>query len=157
MKKNKHYTLLLNYINKLIILLVLIFVISCAKQEKISEIDFQKNLLAGTGAYQNEKHRWKIDSFLQNGTAVNLSASAKMYYRTFFRNGTTTDRDGLNGIWEMTTVKDLKMTLYTYDINGKIISTITNKFAIMKLNSAQLQLKYDSANFKQELHFISNN
>jgi hypothetical protein len=157
MKKNKYYTLLLSYINKVIIPIALIFIISCAKQEKISEIDFQKNLLAGTGAYQNEKHRWKIDSFLQNGTAVNLSTSAKMYYRTFFRNGTTTDRDGLNGIWEMTTVKDLKMTLYTYDINGKIISTITNKFAIMKLNSAQLQLKYDSANFKQELHFISNN
>jgi hypothetical protein len=157
MKNNKHYSLLLIYINKLIIPIILIFIISCAKQEKITEIDFQKNLLAGTGGYQNEKHRWKIDSFLQNGNAVALTASAKMYYRTFFRNGTTTDRDGLNGIWEMPTVKDLKMTLYTYDNNGKIISTITNKYAIVKLNSAQLHLKYDSATFKQDLHFISNN
>ena len=57
----------------------------------------------------------------------------------------------------MPTVKDLKMTLYTYDNNGKIISTITNKYAIVKLNSAQLHLKYDSATFKQDLHFISNN
>ena len=152
----KHYNIL-NWFNNLLKSILLLFIISCAKQEKISEIDFQKNLLAGTGGYQNEKHKWKIDSLLQNGTAGPLTASAKMYYRTFFRNGTTTDRDGLNGIWEMATVKDLKMTLYTYDINGKILSTITNKYAIVNLNSAQLHLKYDSANYKQELYFISNN
>jgi hypothetical protein len=158
MHKKYFYTKILFLNFKLMILIfILSLIASCAKQEVISELTFQKNLLAGSGAYQNEKHTWKIDSLFINGSVFNLSASAKLYYRIFYRNGTTTDRDGLNGTWDMPTVKDLKLKLYTYDNNGKIKDSIINKYQITTLNAAQLHLKYDSNNLKQDLYFISNN
>ncbi len=156
-KKNLYRSIFILSCKLTTLLFILTLMTSCAKQEVINELMFQKNLLAGSGSYQNEKHTWKIDSLYINGLVYNLSTNAKSYYRVFYSNGATTDRDGLNGTWEMPTVKDLKLKLYTYDNNGKIKDSIINKYQIITLNAAQLHLKYDSTNLKQDLYFISNN
>ena len=66
----------------LLFFIILFSIMSCAKKEIISELDFQKNLLAGSGSYQNTKRTWKIDSLTLNGVAYKLSTIQK-YNKTF--------------------------------------------------------------------------
>ena len=64
---------------RLIALMVIISsIFSCAKQEVISDLDFQKSLLAGSGSYQNTKRTWKIDSLSQNGVVLKLTTTQKL-------------------------------------------------------------------------------
>jgi hypothetical protein len=125
-------------------------IISCAKQEVISDLDFQKSLLAGSGSYQNTKRTWKIDSLSQNGVVLKLSTAQKRYTKTFNTDGTYLDSDGITGAWLMPTTKDL--TIITK--NNLTNIQLTNKYQIIDINSAQLHLKYDSASIKQDLYFI---
>jgi hypothetical protein len=131
-------------------MIMVISLVSCAKQEIISDLDFQKSLLAGSGSYQNTKRTWKIDSLTQNGVVLNLSIAQKRYTKTFFTDGTYADSDGNLGAWSMPSTKDLTI------ISNNGISKIkyTNKYEVVDINSAQLHLKYDSASIKQELYFI---
>jgi hypothetical protein len=125
-------------------------IFSCAKQEVVSDLDFQKNLLAGSGSYQNTKHTWRIDSLTQNGTVLKLNTAQKKYTKTFNRDGSYTDSDGVIGTWLMPTIKDLTIN----SKNGITNISITNKYQLIDINSAQLHLKYDSANIKQDLYFV---
>lgn len=134
-------------------MVIIISFISCAKQEIISDLDFQKSLLAGTGSYQNTKRTWKIDSLTQNGVVLSLSTAQKRYTKTFFTDGTYTDSDGNIGAWLMSSTKDLTII----SNNGISKIKITNKYQVIDINSAQLHLKYDSASIKQELYFIISN
>ena len=131
-------------------MIMVISLVSCAKQEIISDLDFQKSLLAGSGSYQNTKRTWKIDSLTQNGVVLNLSIAQKRYTKTFFTDGTYADSDGNLGAWSMPSTKDLTI------ISNNGISKIkyTNKYEVVDINSAQLHLKYDSASIKQDLYFI---
>jgi uncharacterized protein with NAD-binding domain and iron-sulfur cluster len=131
-------------------MVIIICIISCAKQEIISDLDFQKSLLAGSGSYQNTKRTWKIDSLIQNGVVLKLSVAQKRYTKTFFIDGTYSDSDGNLGTWSMPSTKDLTI------ISNNGISKIkyTNKYQVIDINSAQLHLKYDSASIKQDLYFI---
>lgn len=139
---------------KIIALMVMtICLISCAKQEIISDLDFQKSLLAGSGSYQNTKRTWKIDSLTQNGVVLILSTAQKRYTRTFNTDGTYSDSDGNIGAWLMPSTKDLTII----SNNGISKIKITNKYEVVDINSAQLHLKYDSASIKQELYFIISN
>jgi hypothetical protein len=88
-------------------MIMVISLVSCAKQEIISDLDFQKSLLAGSGSYQNTKRTWKIDSLTQNGVVLNLSIAQKRYTKTFFTDGTYADSDGNLGAWSMPSTKDL--------------------------------------------------
>ena len=54
-KYNFYKRLLLKVITMLVVVLC---IVSCAKQEVISDIDFQRSLLAGSGSYQNTKRNW---------------------------------------------------------------------------------------------------
>jgi len=125
-------------------------IISCAKQEVISDLDFQKSLLAGSGSYQNTKRTWKIDSLSQNGVVLKLTTAQKRYTKTFNTDGTYLDSDGITGAWLMPTTKDLTII----SKNGFTNIQLTNKYQIIDINSAQLHLKYDSASIKQDLYFI---
>jgi hypothetical protein len=146
---------------KITIILVLTIIIvdqfSCAKQAVISELDFQKNLLAGTGGFQNVEHTWKIDSMTNNGAVLVLTTAQKRYKKTFKRDGSYYDSDGNTGSWLMPTVTDL--TIISTNGMDSITSKIkkTYSFKIADLNSAQLFIKYDSAGSKQDLHFIISN
>ena len=136
---------------RLIALMVIISsIFSCAKQEVISDLDFQKSLLAGSGSYQNTKRTWKIDSLSQNGVVLKLTTTQKRYSKTFNTDGTYTDSDGITGAWLMPTTKDL--TIISKNCFNNI--QLTNKYQIIDINSAQLHLKYDSASIKQDLYFI---
>ena len=142
----------------LVVLAMIVFnQFSCAKQEVVSELDFQKNLLAGTGGFQNTQHAWKIDSMTNNGAVLVLTAAQKRYTKTFKRDGTYFDSDGSSGTWIMPTITDLNIV----SSNGMDSVTIKNKvsfkYKIAELNSAQLFIKYDSAGIKQDLHFIISN
>lgn len=129
---------------------IMMSIFSCAKQEVVSDLDFQKNLLAGSGSYQNTKHTWRIDSLTQNGTVLKLNTAQKKYTKTFNRDGSYTDSDGVIGTWLMPTIKDLTIN----SKNGITNISITNKYQLIDINSAQLHLKYDSANVKQDLYFV---
>lgn len=138
------------FVKVITILVVVLCIVSCAKQEVISDIDFQRSLLAGSGSYQNTKRTWKIDSLTQNGTVLKLTTAQKRYTKTFNTDGTYTDSDGNIGSWSMPTIKDLTII----SKGGFSNVQITNKYQIVDINSAQLHLKYDSASIKQDLYFI---
>ena len=72
-----------NFVSFIIFSLIVFSFISCVKTQAVSPLDFQKNLLAGTGAYQNTKHSWKIDSLSVNGTVYKLNAAQKKIYQNF--------------------------------------------------------------------------
>lgn len=151
MEAMKKYKVYKSLFLKVITMLVVVFcIVSCAKQEVITDIDFQRSLLAGSGSYQNTKRTWKIDSLTQNGTVLKLSTSQKRYTKTFNTDGTYTDSDGNIGSWLMPSIKDLTII----SKNGFSNIQITNKFQIININSAFLHLKYDSASIKQDLYFV---
>lgn len=136
--------------------MVVSFMIACAKTELVSELDFQKNLLAGTGAYQNTKKIWKIDSattngiiVIKNGVSVLTPTSKKVITITFGRDGTYNESDGNTGTWTLPTLKELRVSVVD-GING---NKRAFKYEVVDLNAARLHLKYDSANFKQDLYY----
>jgi hypothetical protein len=63
------------------VLIVLLF-FSCAKETIITDSDFQKNILAGTGNYQNTSHVWRLDSLIISGAAVKLTTVEKNYTKS---------------------------------------------------------------------------
>ena len=78
-----------NYLNKMkinsqfIIYLISFTVItSCSKIDVISPVNFQKQLLSGTGTYQNSKHTWQLDSTRINGVNLALTPSEKNFKKT---------------------------------------------------------------------------
>ena len=151
MPTNNYY--LKNFGSFVAFLLLVFSFMACVKQQPVSPLDFQKNLLAGTGAYQNTKHTWKIDSLSVNGTVYILSTVQKKYTKTFSRDGSYTDSDGVIGTWTMPTLTDLVLSFQA----GMSGIKITNKFQLVDINAVQLHLKYDSSNVKQDIIFILNN
>ena len=151
MEAMNKYNFYKRFLLKVITMLVVVLcIVSCAKQEVISDIDFQRSLLAGSGSYQNTKRTWKIDSLTQNGVVLKLTTAQKRYQKTFNTDGSYTDSDGNLGSWSMPSIKDLTII----SKNGFSNIQITNKYQIVDINSAQLHLKYDSAGIKQDLHFV---
>ena len=138
------------FLSFIVFFMSLFLFVSCAKKEVISELDFQKNLLAGSGNYQNTKRTWKIDSLILNGAVYKLSTIQKRYTRTFSRDGTYTDSDGVIGTWEMPSTTELSLIYKA----GLTSLPIKNKYTLVDISSIQLPLKYDSANFKQEVYFV---
>lgn len=138
------------FISSIVMVVISITIFSCAKQEVISDLDFHKNLLAGSGSFQNTKRTWRIDSLTENGKVTKLNTAQKKYTKTFNQDGSYTDSDGVIGSWLMPTIKDLTIN----SKNGITNISISNKYQIININSAQLHLKYDSANVKQDLYFV---
>lgn len=148
----------INYLKKNIILfliinLILFSLVSCVKQQAVSVLDFQKNLLAGTGTYQNTKHTWRIDSLTMNGVIYKLNTAQKKYTKTFNRDGSYTDSDGVIGTWTIPSVNDLVLK-YQTGLSGNILTT---KYQLVDINAVQLHLKFDSSNIKQDIYYILNN
>ena len=141
-------TLILNTFFYVVFTSFFIFgLISCAKKEVITDLDFQKNLLSGTGGYNNTFHIWKVDSMNNNGVVQNVKSIITTW--TFYRNGNFERSDGYKGIWQLPTLKDLSLKF-----TGITPNVISNKFQIVDLNSAQLHIKYDSASVKQDVYLI---
>lgn len=132
---------------KSIILSVIIFfvisaMVSCAKTEMIPPLQFQKQLLAGTGSYQNTQHIWQLDSTKIDGTNLTLTTSQKNYKKTFTFDGGYSDSDNNTGKWEISTLNKLKQTIF-YQSISKQDSTV---YDIISINAAQMNLSLKLSN-----------
>jgi len=134
------------------VLIVLLF-FSCAKETIITDSDFQKNILAGTGNYQNTSHVWRLDSLIISGAAVKLTTVEKNYTKTFNRLGSYIDSDGYVGTWEMTSSNKLDIITTNSLTNIKT----KNSYDIVTLNAAQLQIKITGTKGVYQYFFVISN
>jgi len=116
---------------------ITLMLFSCAKEAITTDADFQKNLLSGTGNFQNTEHIWRFDSLIIAGAPVKLTAIEKSYTKTFSRLGAYKDSDGYAGTWDMSTANKLNITTINSLTNLKTV----NAYDITTLNAAQLQIK----------------
>ena len=131
-----------NIISNLLKLFLLVFVAACTKAIIVSPIQFQKQLLAGTGSFQNTQHTWQLDSTTINGTNLILTTSQKNYKKTFTFDGGFSDSDNNTGKWEITTLNKLKQTII-YQSISKQDSTV---YDIISINAAQMNLSLKLTN-----------
>jgi len=119
----------------------IIIIIGCSKTVPKTPLEFQKELLAGTGAYLNTQRTWEIDSFYVDGKNSPLTALQIGYYNKFSYDGLYSDSEKNTGIWEISTLGKLKIT--------KIYATIppdSTVFDIVSINAARLKLNKKSPN-----------
>lgn len=127
--------------------------VSCSKEEVISDIDFQRHLLAGTGSFQNTFKIWKLDSMTVDGKAYTLTTNQKKYTKKFYHSGAYIDSDGFAGTWELN-----ELNMLSHLTTGALVTTkLTSKFEIVEINSAQLNLKLINSTAKYEYFFIISN
>jgi len=114
----------------------IIVIIGCTKTVPKTPLEFQKELLSGTGTYLNTQRTWQIDSFYVDGKNSPLTALQIGYKKTFSYDGLYSDSEKNTGIWEISTLGKLKVT--------KIYTTKTEKdssvFDIVSINAARLKL-----------------
>lgn len=140
----------MKYFKYIFTIFVSFVLFSCAKESIITDADFQKNLLAGTGNYQNTSHVWKLDSLTISGTPYKLSATERAYTKTFNRLGSYIDSDGYAGTWEMSATNKLDITTVNSLTNVKT----KNSYDIVLLNAAQMQLKISGTKGVYQYFFI---
>jgi hypothetical protein len=131
-----------NTILSFIILSSIGFVIACSKTVPKTPLEFQKELLAGTGAYLNSERTWQLDSTRINGVNNVLSAIQKNYKKTFTFDGKYSDTDNNIGKWEISTLNKLKKTII-YQSSTKQDSLT---YDIVSINSAQMSLSIKLSN-----------
>ena len=143
---------------KLVTLVSILFIVmtqlGCSKEVAVSDLDFQKQLVGGTGSFQNTFKIWKLDSISVDGKGLVLTANQKKYTKKFFHSGAYMDSDGFAGTWEIGAINALKhITSGTLTTSPKI----TSNFEIIEVNAAQLNLKLLNTTPKYEYFFIISN
>jgi hypothetical protein len=128
----------------LIFIFFILLILSCSKTEILPPLEVQKQLLAGSGSYQNTQNTWQLDSTKFDGTILILTTTQKNYKKTFTFDGGYSDTDNYIGKWEITSLNKLKQTVI-FQSNGKQDSTF---FDIISINAAQLNLALKSSNGK---------
>jgi len=128
--------------------IAIITVISCSKTDIVPPLQFQKNLLAGTGTFENTQRIWQLDSTKIDGANLPLSIAQKNYKKTFTFDGGYSDTDNNTGKWEITTLNKLKLTII-YQSMAKQDSTV---YDIISLNAAQMTLSSKSTNGKTAIY-----
>jgi len=152
-----------DYLNKMkfknIILLLVLFssialTIGCSKTVEKTPLEFQKELLAGSGTYLNTQRTWQLDSARINGVNSVLTTFQKNYKKTFTFDSKYSDTDNNIGKWEIATLNKLKQT-YVYQFSNKQDS-IT--YDIVSINSAQMSLSIKLSNGQTAIYsFIISN
>jgi hypothetical protein len=127
--------------------------ISCSKEVVVDEIDFQRQLVGGTGNFQNTFKVWKLDSLAIDGKAFPLTTNQKKYTKKFYHSGAYTDSDGFSGTWEISELNSLSHVTAGTQPTTKL----TSKYEILEVNSAQLNLKLLNTTAKYEYFFIISN
>jgi len=142
-----------DYLNKMkvknTILLIMLFssivvTIGCSKTVPKTPLEFQKELLAGTGAYLNIQHTWQLDSCYVDGTNFPLTAVQKEYKKTFTYDGVYSDSELNTGKWEIATLGKLKQTII-YKTTNKQDSSV---YDITSINAARMNLTIKLSNGK---------
>lgn len=133
-----------NIILSFVTLISIIFVIACSKTVPKTPLEFQKELLAGTGAYLNTQRSWQLDSFFIDGKNFPLTALQKEYKKIYTYDGIYSDYPDKNlGTWEISTLGKLKQTIvYKTPINRQ--DSIV--FDIVSINAARMNLSIKSSN-----------
>ena len=131
-----------NSILFIILLSSIILIIGCSKTVPKTPLEFQKELLAGSGTYLNTERIWQLDSTRINGVNSVLTTVQKNYKKTFTFDSKYSDTDNNNGKWEIATLNKLKQT-YVYQFSNKQDS-IT--YDIVSINSAQMSLSLKLSN-----------
>jgi hypothetical protein len=121
----------------------------CTKKVVLTDIEFQRQLIAGTGTYQNMERSWRLDSTYINGVAISLTTYQRTFVKTFMHSGIYKDSELNNGTWELSKLNTLKQRT-TYSTTSKIDSC---SFEILLINAAQLKLKLNNASIKTEYLF----
>ena len=125
----------------------LIFV-SCTKNVVNDPLQFQIELLSGTGRVQNTQRIWQLDSTIIDDKKQDLSIYQKQYKRTFTYNGLYNDTDNNTGKWEITTLNKLKLTI-SYYFNNKVDIIL---YDIISIDLSQLKLTYKNSNGQTITH-----
>ncbi len=142
-----------NRITSFVLMLSMFFFFSCSKEVIPSDVDFQKHLVGGTGAFQNTFKIWKLDSMAVDGKSYALTTNQKKYTKKFYHSGAYIDSDGFSGTWEITELNAL-----SHITTGTLATTkLTSKYEISEVNSAQLHLKLLNSTSKYEYFFIISN
>ena len=131
-----------NIISNLLIIIALALVAACSKTTVTPPLEFQKQLLAGTGSFQNTYHIWQLDSTKINGVNSVLTNAQKNYKKTFTFDGSYNDTDNNTGKWEIPAINKLKQT-FIYQLTNKQDSTT---YDIVSINSAQMSLSIKLSN-----------
>ena len=121
----------------------------CKKKEVMTDLEFRKKLLAGSGTYQNVENNWKLDSTYINGVSVVLTPYQKTFVKTFTHDGIYKDSELNTGTWELPTLNTLRQKI-KYSTTSKIDSF---SYEILIINTAQLKLKLNNATSKTEYLF----
>jgi hypothetical protein len=121
----------------------------CTKKVVLTDVEFQRQLIAGTGTYQNMERSWRLDSTYINGAAISLTTYQRSFVKTFMHNGIYKDSELNNGTWELSKLNTLKQKL-TYSTTSKVDSC---SFEILLINAAKLKLKLNNATVKTEYLF----
>lgn len=135
------------------IVCVVVFLTACKKNEVVTELQFQKNLLAGTGSYQNTQHIWKLDSILVDDKPIILTDVQKLYKKTFVYDGVYLDTEKNEGQWDLPELNKLKQKIY-YKTTNKIDST---SYEIISINAARLKLRVNGTKSKTDYSFVISN
>jgi hypothetical protein len=125
----------------------------CTKKVVLTDVEFQRQLIAGTGTYQNMERSWRLDSTYINGVAISLTTYQRTFVKTFMHNGIYKDSELNNGTWELSKINTLKQKI-TYSTTSKVDSC---SFEILLINAAKLKLKLNNATIKTEYLFKIDN
>ena len=137
-----------NSILFIILLSSIVITIGCSKTVSKTQLEFQKELLAGTGTYLNTERTWQLDSTKINGVNSVLTTVQKNYKKTFTFDSKYSDTDNNIGKWEISTLNKLKQT-YFYQFSNKQDSTI---YDIVSINSAQMSLSIKLSNGQSAIY-----
>jgi hypothetical protein len=141
------------YFKSLSFILIFGISISCSKSDAITNLSFQKSLLAGKGTYLNTQRVWRIDSMSVNDTTVILTNAQKMFTKTYLSNGNFYDKDGVVGKWDIATLDNLKE--YLYDTNGRYLFDSLS-YHIDLLSSSKFIFTLNSSKKIKYIYVISN-
>ena len=137
----------------LLIFNAVVFFTACKKDEVVTELQFQKKLLAGTGSFQNTQRIWRLDSILVDDKSIQLTDIQKMYKKIFVYDGVYMDTEKNEGQWEIPELNKLKQKIYLKATN-KIDST---SFQIISINAARLKLRVEGTKSKTDYSFVISN
>ena len=137
-----------NTILFIILLSSIVITIGCSKTVSKTPLEFQKELLAGSGTYLNTERTWQLDSTKINGVNSILTTVQKNYKKTFTFDSKYSDTDNNTGKWEISTLNKLKQT-YFYQLANKQDSTI---YDIVSINSAQMSLSIKLSNGQSAIY-----
>jgi hypothetical protein len=135
----------MKFTNTLLLILMLssiVITFGCSKTVPKTQLEFQKELLAGSGTYLNTERTWQLDSTKINGVNSVLTTVQKNYKKTFTFDSKYSDTDNNTGKWEIATLNKLKQT-YVYQFSSRQDS-IT--YDIVSINSAQMSLSIKLSN-----------